>query len=87
MRHSYGSYWLAAHKQRAVLGEHMGNSVEMIKKHYKRVVSNAAQDEYWKITPEYDGSGMVGKGLTAAEIREARARRIQRGIARPKPSA
>jgi integrase len=51
LRHSYGSYWLAKHKQRATLAENMGNSVEIIKKHYKRVVSNSAFKEFWAIKP------------------------------------
>lgn len=37
LRHSYASYWLALHKNRPQLAEDMGNSVVMIKKHYRRL--------------------------------------------------
>ena len=49
-RHSYASYWLAKHKDRAHLAENMGNTVKVIKKHYKAVVSNSAMVAYWNNT-------------------------------------
>jgi integrase len=81
MRHSYGSYWLAKFKQRAVLAEHMGNTVEMIKKHYKRVVSKADCAEYWRIVPGYDGKTMPLHVPTDEEIDAARVNRIQKVLA------
>ncbi len=50
-RHSYGSYWLASNGNRAQLAENMGNSIQIIKKHYKRVVSKADAKAYWSIVP------------------------------------
>ena len=50
-RHSYGSYWLAKNKDRAHLAEHMGNSIEIIKRHYKAVISNSAQEAFWNLKP------------------------------------
>ena len=77
MRHSYGSYWLAKYKHRAVLAENMGNTIEMIKKHYKRVVSKSDCAEYWKIVPGYEGQGKSSrKEPTKEEIRVRRMKRI-----------
>ncbi len=52
LRHSYGSHWLGRKKNRAELAENMGNSVDIIKKHYKRNVGNADALTYWSILPE-----------------------------------
>ena len=81
MRHSYGSYWLAKYKQRAVLAEHMGNTVEMIKKHYKRVVSKADFTEFWRIVPGYDGQGsMKNTPPSREELKQVRARKLRAGL-------
>ena len=50
-RHSYASYWLERRKDRANLAENMGNSLEMIKRHYKQTVSVGAAQAYWEISP------------------------------------
>lgn len=55
-RHSYASYWLARYKHREHLAENMGNSLEMIKRHYKQTVSNAATSAYWRIYPGHDAA-------------------------------
>jgi integrase len=52
LRHSYGSYWLAKNGNRAQLAEYMGNSLQIIKKHYKQVVSKTETAKYWAILPE-----------------------------------
>lgn len=52
MRHTYASYWLALHKNRTELAEHMGNSVVVIKKHYRRPILEATARAYWKLTPQ-----------------------------------
>jgi integrase len=51
LRHSYGSYWLKKHGNRAQLAENMGNSLQIIKKHYKRPVKNSDTALYWAILP------------------------------------
>lgn len=51
LRHCYGSYWLMKYKQRGELAEHMGNSIEVIKNHYKRVVTKAETAAFWNILP------------------------------------
>jgi hypothetical protein len=51
LRHCYGSYWLAVHKDRAHLAELMGNSLQVIKTHYKRAIPSDVAEGFWKLTP------------------------------------
>lgn len=51
LRHSFGSHWLERHGDRARLAEEMGNSLKIIKKHYRRVVDAADCSAYWSILP------------------------------------
>jgi integrase len=51
LRHCYGSYWLAVHRDRAHLAELMGNSLAMIKTHYRRAIPTEVAAEFWKLTP------------------------------------
>jgi integrase len=82
MRHSYGSYWLARYKQRAVLAEHMGNSLQIIKKHYRQVVSKSAAIDYWRITPTYDGSGEIYQQPSDEEVACNRGKRLAAALAK-----
>lgn len=50
-RHTYASFWLQKFKDRAHLAEQMGNSLKMIKQHYKRVVKNSDAEKFWSILP------------------------------------
>ena len=50
-RHTMASYWLQKYKQRGHLAEQMGNSLKMIKKHYKQVVKNSDTEKFWSILP------------------------------------
>jgi integrase len=52
LRHSFGSYWLAIHQDRARLAEEMGNSVEIIKKFYKRAIPRQAAETFWQLEPD-----------------------------------
>ena len=81
LRHSYGSYWLGRYKQRAVLAEHMGNSLQIIKKHYRQVVSKSATTEFWKITPTYDGGGETFQHVSAEEASKNRMKRVAAALA------
>ena len=81
LRHSYGSYWLGKYKQRAVLAEHMGNSLQIIKKHYRQVVSKSATVEYWRITPTYDGQGEIVQQPSEEEGQRLRAARLAAAVA------
>lgn len=80
LRHSYGSYWLGRYKQRAVLAEHMGNSLQIIKKHYRSVVTKSATTEYWRITPTYDGQGETLKEPSEEEGQKLRAARLMAAV-------
>jgi integrase len=51
LRHTYGSCWLAIHQNRPLLAEHMGNSVRIITKHYKRMVSRGQADAWFGVFP------------------------------------
>jgi integrase len=51
LRHCYGSYWLAVHRDRAHLAELMGNSLAVIKLHYRRAIPSSVAEEFWKLTP------------------------------------
>jgi len=52
LRHTYASYWLGKYKDRPHLAENMGNSLKMIKQHYKRIVATSATEAFWKIEPK-----------------------------------
>ncbi len=51
LRHAFGSSWLALHKNRPLLAEIMGNSVNIITRHYKRTLSVAQAGALFAITP------------------------------------
>ncbi|MFZ3377355.1 MAG: tyrosine-type recombinase/integrase [Chthoniobacterales bacterium] len=51
MRHSFGSYWLALNKNRAELAELMGNSVQVIKQHYRAPVLESDALAYLALRP------------------------------------
>jgi len=51
LRHSFASYWLAIHKNRAELAEHMGNSPKIIGKHYRRVMPMDEAQSWFEILP------------------------------------
>jgi hypothetical protein len=52
LRHSFASYWLAVNKNRAELAEIHGNSVGIIKKHYRRPIAETVAAEYWALSLE-----------------------------------
>lgn len=51
LRHSFASYWLPIHKNRNALAEEMGNSVEVIKDHYRKPIHKATAARYWALAP------------------------------------
>lgn len=53
LRHSYASYWLPLFQNMHQLAYMMGNSVEIIKKHYETIVPNQTDLKiYWNIIPK-----------------------------------
>ena len=55
LRHSYGSYHLANHRNAALTAEQMGHkNARMLYAYYREVVKETSDiEEYWKLTPEF----------------------------------
>jgi Site-specific recombinase XerD len=51
LRHSFGSYHLAHFKDAAALALQMGNSVDVIFRHYRELVKPKEAARYWQIKP------------------------------------
>jgi integrase len=51
MRHSFGSYLLGKTKDENLTASEMGNSPEVIIKHYRAVVRDADVMRYWRVAP------------------------------------
>lgn len=49
MRHTYGSMWLAVHNDRPRLAELMGNSVEVIRRHYRKAIAKEEAEKFWAL--------------------------------------
>jgi integrase len=59
LRHSFGSYHLAYFKDAAALALQMGNSPDMIFRHYREVVRPRVAKNYWQIKPARTGEKVV----------------------------
>lgn len=59
LRHCYGSYWLAMHKDRAHLAELMGTSLDMIKSRYRRAIPETIAKEFWKLSPSREPGRII----------------------------
>ena len=77
LRHTYASYWLGMHKDRAHLAENMGTSLRMIKKHYKTIVATSATAAFWAIVP----TAFKGEPVTDADGEKARAKKLAAALA------
>jgi integrase len=51
LRHCYGSYWLALYQDRSHLAERMGNTVTVIKRHYRCAIPAPVAREFWTLSP------------------------------------
>jgi integrase len=51
LRHTYASYWLPIHKDRAHLAELMGNTLAVIKTHYRRAIPEIVAKSFWSLRP------------------------------------
>lgn len=58
-RHTYASMWLAVHKSRGELAEHMGNSEATIKSHYRRAIRPEVGKAYWSLLPKQRSSEKI----------------------------
>jgi integrase len=52
MRHSFGSYFLGKTKDENLTASEMGNSPEVVIKHYRALVRDADVVRYWRTVPE-----------------------------------
>jgi integrase len=61
LRHSFGSYHLAFHKNEALTAAEMGNSPAVIFQHYRALVTPEAADKFWRLLPasEVDADKVV----------------------------
>ena len=57
LRHSFGSYHLAFHKNEALTAAEMGNSPAVIFQHYRALVTPEAAERFWKLLPETESDG------------------------------
>ena len=51
LRHSFGSYHFALHKNENLTAAEMGNSPSIVFRHYRAVVTAQAAKEYWQLVP------------------------------------
>jgi integrase len=51
LRHCFGSYWLPLYGDRARLAEEMGNSITVIKTHYRRAIPRQMAAPFWQLRP------------------------------------
>jgi integrase len=49
LRHSFASYWLPIHHNRAQLAEEMGNSIKIIGQNYAEAISRNEARKFWKL--------------------------------------
>jgi hypothetical protein len=70
LRHTCGSCWLAIHQNRPLLAEHMGNSVRIITKHYKRMVSQGQAEAWFNVLHPADDR-IIQIGTTSLPVKGA----------------
>lgn len=51
LRHSFGTYFLARCRNAVYVAEQMGNSREMVKKHYAKAITYEDSEPFWNLTP------------------------------------
>lgn len=51
LRHTFATYHLSVHQNRAQLAEHMGNSVSVLGRHYVRPVRLVEAERFWRLLP------------------------------------
>jgi hypothetical protein len=56
LRHSFGSYHLAMFRSAKDTSHQMGNSEDMVHKHYKALVTKAEAEKFWNLRPEKQAS-------------------------------
>lgn len=59
LRHSFASYHLAAHQNVSLLAEQLGNSPEIIRRHYAQVVTASQAAKFWAIRPAQEAGNVL----------------------------
>ena len=59
LRHSFGSYHYALHKNENLTAAEMGNSPSMVFRHYRAVVTPLAAKAYWQLSPASHAANLV----------------------------
>jgi integrase len=59
LRHSFGSYHYALHKNENLTAAEMGNSPSMVFRHYRAVVPPLAAKAYWQLSPARHAANLV----------------------------
>ena len=73
LRHCFGSYRLAVRKNRAELAEEMGNSVDVIKAHYRYPVKESVAETFWAIIPAAEVARREARKSEEAAVAEVNA--------------
>lgn len=68
LRHTFGSYWLAIHQDRPRLGEEMGNSVNVIRRFYKRAIPRQTAETFWKLQPILQPAKILAFTTTTGKV-------------------
>jgi integrase len=66
MRHSFGSYFLGKTKDENLTASEMGNSPEVIIKHYRALVRDADVTRFWRLAPGNLHEGSASKPTSPA---------------------
>jgi integrase len=72
LRHSYASYRLAQCKNAAEVSLEMGNSTQMIFRHYRELVSPEDVAKWWALEPSAPSKGDLGRGINPADVSRLR---------------
>jgi len=59
LRHSFGSYFFAKAKNENLTAAEMGNSPQMVFKHYRALVKNDEVETYWAMLPSDDDKKII----------------------------
>jgi integrase len=52
LRHCFGSYWLPIHRDRGRLAEEMGNSLSVVRRHYRKAIPRHTAQQFWELAPK-----------------------------------
>lgn len=52
LRHTYASFWLSLHGDRPRLAEYLGNSVDVVRGHYRKAIPPKEAERYWNTRPQ-----------------------------------